>query len=38
MDGETSDLTEEILSYNILRGTRERRLQHPDATLSDLQP
>jgi len=37
MDSESSDLTWDALSYDILIGMREWRLQHPDATLTEIE-
>ena len=37
MDRESADPTSEALSYEILSGMREWRLQHPDATLTEIE-
>jgi hypothetical protein len=37
MGSESSDPTSDMLSYDILTGMREWRLQHPDATLTEIE-
>ena len=37
MDSQSSDLSSDALSYDILSGMREWRLQHPDATLTEIE-
>jgi len=37
MDGDLPDPTDEALSYDILTGMYEWRLQHPDATLTEIE-
>ena len=37
MDSEAPDPTEDMLSYDILTGMHEWRLQHPDATLTEIE-
>ncbi len=37
MDSQSSDPTPDALSYDILTGMHEWRLQHPDATLTEIE-
>jgi predicted RNA-binding Zn-ribbon protein involved in translation (DUF1610 family) len=37
MDSQSSDPVSEALGYDILTGMREWRLQHPDATLTEIE-
>ena len=37
MSSESSDPTSDALSYDILSGMREWRLQHPDATVTEIE-
>jgi len=37
MDGDLPDPTDEAFSYDILTGMYEWRLQHPDATLTEIE-
>ena len=37
MDSESADSSADALSYELLSGMREWRLQHPDATITEIE-